>query len=231
MFSNMKLILFNRLALHSVGFCFGDFDECNIMSAWGYVTPTVTQSFEHRTDRYCRTVRELVEVGQIDPLALSIFGGTSLHTFLGPTDAFQFLVHQQQVFEVDLESTQLGLEIAQSLSVFLSPSIAENIRLLFKDGALPVSAKFAALKNIQHTFLTLSARRLTSGYQLFFNTAKDVEFISDLIRGGGDVHKPQEPFATCLDFIFMTWPWGAERNRERLILEWLKSLHLLDIDL
>ncbi len=55
--------------------------------------------------------------------------------------------------------------------------------------------------------------------------------MSDLIQGGAHVHELHEPGATCLDLILMTWPSHTERNKQELLFEWLKCLHIAGINL
>ncbi len=50
----------------------------------------------------------------------------------------RFLVVQQQVFDVDLETSQLGLKLAQYFSHFaIESGITDNDRFLLGDGPIP----------------------------------------------------------------------------------------------
>ncbi|CZR58344.1 uncharacterized protein PAC_08236 [Phialocephala subalpina] len=202
-------------------------EEGNLMLGWRRTHPS-----DYHSCRY-QTLRELVEFGQSDPLALSVHGYTPLHDFSGPVEQFRYLVKQQQVFDVDLESCQLGLELAQSISIIKTQHTPDNIRLLLGDGPLPTSFIQKGIKDtsqFESTVLGLSAERLIGAFQLSEHLGNELAFISDLIQGGADVHELQNPAATCLDIRLMTWLWRLERNREELILEWLKCLHILKID-
>jgi hypothetical protein len=184
--------------------------------------------------QFYETARELVEFGQSDPLALSVYGNTPLHEFLGPVETLRFLVAQQQVFDVDLEYSQLGLKLAQYLASYLVSNITDSVRFLLGDGPIPSSSiqqRFRGTSWFEGTLLTHSARRLAALFQRPDDIAKELAFMSDLIQGGADVHELHEPGATCLDFILMTWPWRTERNKQELLLEWLKCLHMAGIDL
>lgn len=113
-------------------------------------------------NRFYQTIRELVNFGQSDPLALSIYNTTPLHEFIGPVEALQFLAVQQQAFDIDLESSRLGLKIAQALSSFVV-NVTDSIRFLLGDGPIPlytIQERFGS-----GTLLTYSARRLTFGFQ------------------------------------------------------------------
>lgn len=184
----------------------------------------------------CDTARVLVEHGQIDPMSANCFGRSMLHQFSGSLRVCKYLVQLQQEFSIDLfQEDSYGQDIIRSKANLLPANMSVLIRFLLGEG--PISSNTA--KEVWHagwgpmTFFLGAARRLSANYQDFGIFPAELEFLSELIAAGADLHARGVSGATALDHILCTWWIGKhyETNKECLIFVWLRCLSQCGIDL
>ncbi|KAE9376176.1 ankyrin [Stipitochalara longipes BDJ] len=193
-----------------------------------------------RGDKLRDTMRVLVEFGHIDPMAISKAGQTTLHNFMGAAEPYQYLIHSQEHFVVDLthvnDQGQTPLQKLASSNLPVTPILIRAairgpfpLRLALEEW--PTWPKTAG----RMTFLLAAARRLASVFQHTCLSIAEIHFISDLIKAGADIHAADESGATPFDRLLDEWhyaPWPTiEVNKECLIHAWLLCLFRSGVDL
>jgi hypothetical protein len=170
-------------------------------------------------------------------MAISKAGQTVLHNFMGAVEPYQYLIHSQENFVVELSQVdcqgQTALQKLASSPLPVTPTLIRASIL----GSFPRQLALQEWPTIvgRTTFLVGAARRLASVFQHTCISRTEIQFISEVIKAGADLHFVDELGATALDRLlgdghYPAWP-SIEINKECLIHAWLLCLFQCGISL
>lgn len=204
-------------------------------------TPLFELNFHWNPNKKCgdkvyETARILVEHGQIDPMSVDACGESILHHFIGGLKTFKYLLHSQEHFMVDLSQTDYhGRTPLQAKARMLAPNVPILLKYLVGSSPNPTeTAREVWLQCGEPMNLLLgSIMRLSLNYSVRKPIDVELEFISELIWAGSDLHIRNSFGATPLDHLlnFIFCKILDERNREYLLLAWMSCLCRCGIDL
>jgi hypothetical protein len=187
-------------------------------------------------DKVYNTARILVEHGQIDPMSVNVCGDSILHNFMGRLNTFKYLLHSQEQFIIDLSQTDLhGRTPLQAKARILAPNVPILLKYLLGGNSISTeTAKEVWLESGEPMTLLLgSVVRLSLRCSVLDPIDAELEFMSELIRAGSDLHIGNGFGATPLDYLLniIHCDPSDEWNKECLLLAWMSCLCRCGIDL
>lgn len=179
-------------------------------------------------DEIYETVRILVEEGQCDPMMTDYRNRSALHCYREPVGPFNYLIHLQQHFQIDLGQRCDNNQTVMQYHAVRDESSPNIVRAVMGHGPIPHNVVYAK-NDSGSTWLMCIVIRLAMAFSKEQSLDPYLGLLGDLIEAGADLNTCNNQGATPLDRV-LAFHLEAE-DRQPLIHRWFQLLLSKNVNL